>query len=71
MKTIKKTFKYRIYPTKEQETLLAKDFGAKRFVWNYLFNGRKNAYLENNTLLTFLCYYFHIIEDYIVFFRKN
>ena len=53
MKKIKKTFKYRIYPTKEQKNLLAKHFGAKRFVWNYFLNERKNAYLENNTSLNY------------------
>jgi len=53
MKKIKKTFKYRIYPTKGQKTLLAKHFGAKRFVWNYFLNERKNAYLENNTSLNY------------------
>ena len=50
---IKKSFKYRIYPTKEQEILLSKHFGAKRFVWNYFLNERKNAYLENNTTLNY------------------
>lgn len=29
-----KAFKYRIYPTKEQEVLLAKSFGCARFVYN-------------------------------------
>jgi putative transposase len=53
MKTIKKTFKYRIYPTKEQEILLAKHFGAKRFVWNYFLDQRKKAYLENNKTLNY------------------
>ena len=50
---VKKSFKYRIYPTKEQEILLAKHFGSKRFVWNYFLNERKNAYLENNTSLNY------------------
>lgn len=31
-----KAFKYRIYPTKEQEIFLNKNFGAVRFVWNHL-----------------------------------
>ena len=53
MSTIKKSFKYRIYPTKDQEVLLAKHFGSKRFVWNYFLNERKNAYLENNTSLNY------------------
>ena len=50
---IKKSFKYRIYPTNDQEVLLAKHFGSKRFVWNYFLNERKNAYLENNTSLNY------------------
>lgn len=50
---VKKSFKYRIYPTKEQEILLAKHFGAKRFVWNHFLNERKNAYLDNNTSLNY------------------
>ena len=43
---IKKSFKYRVYPTKEQQVLLAKHFGAKRFVWNYFLDQRKKEYLE-------------------------
>jgi putative transposase len=35
MKTIFKSFKFRIYPNKEQEVLLAKHFGACRFVFNH------------------------------------
>jgi putative transposase len=50
---VKKSFKYRIYPTKEQEILLAKHFGAKRFVWNYFLDQRKKAYLENNKTLNY------------------
>ena len=33
--TILKAFKYRIYPTKQQEVLLNKTFGCVRVVWNY------------------------------------
>ncbi|MCC8398146.1 MAG: transposase [Rickettsia endosymbiont of Labidopullus appendiculatus] len=40
-------YKYRIYPTKEQEQLLSKHFGCKRFVWNYFLNERKEHYLKN------------------------
>jgi len=50
---VKKSFKYRIYPTKEQEILLAKHFGAKRFVWNYFLDQRKKAYLENDKTLNY------------------
>ena len=50
---INKAYKYRIYPTKEQEILFSKHFGAKRFVWNYFLNERKNAYLQNNKTLNY------------------
>jgi len=45
MKPIFKSFKFRIYPNKEQEILLAKHFGANRFVFNYYLNKRKESYL--------------------------
>jgi len=45
MKTIFKSFKFRIYPNKEQKILLAKHFGANRFVFNYYLNKRKETYL--------------------------
>ena len=40
-------YKYRIYPTKEQKIVLAKNFGCTRFVWNYFLNERKEFYLKN------------------------
>ena len=45
MKTIFKSFKFKIYPNKKQEILLAKHFGANRFVFNYYLNSRKESYL--------------------------
>ncbi len=50
---ITKAFKYRIFPTPEQATLLAKHFGAKRFIFNYFLNERKSLYLENKTTLNY------------------
>jgi len=41
---MEKSFKFRIYPTKEQEILLAKTFGSCRFVYNYYLNKRIEAY---------------------------
>ncbi|MFM7437537.1 MAG: helix-turn-helix domain-containing protein, partial [Snowella sp.] len=38
--------KVRIYPNKEQELALAKNFGCVRFVWNYYLNKTNNQYLE-------------------------
>ncbi len=37
--------KVRIYPNKEQELALAKNFGCVRFVWNYYLN-KTNNYKE-------------------------
>jgi putative transposase len=41
------TYKYRIYPNEEQQTLLGKHFGCVRFVWNYFLNERQEYYLKN------------------------
>ena len=48
-----KAYKYRIYPTKEQEVLLAKTFGCCRFVWNKLvenFNNKSKELVTEKTL---------------------
>ena len=39
-----KTYKFRIYPTAEQEVLLAKHFGHSRWVYNHFLNERKEQY---------------------------
>ena len=41
------TYKFRFYPNKEQQALLAKHFGCHRFVYNYFLNERINYYLEH------------------------
>ncbi len=53
MKTIHKSFKYRIYPTKEQEVLIEKHFGCCRFVFNKFLNERKEEYLNNGNSLNY------------------
>lgn len=48
-----KAYKYRIYPTKEQEVLLSKTFGCCRFVWNKLvenFNNNDGTIVTEKTL---------------------
>ena len=48
-----KAYKYRIYPTKEQEVLLSKTFGCCRFVWNKLvenFNNNDGTTVTEKTL---------------------
>ncbi|HYX09384.1 MAG TPA: IS200/IS605 family element RNA-guided endonuclease TnpB [Bacteroidales bacterium] len=53
MKLIHKSYKFRIYPTKEQESLLSKHFGACRFVFNRYLNSRKETYLEEKKSLNY------------------
>lgn len=45
-------YKFRIYPTKEQEVLFAKTFGCTRFVYNYFLNLRNTQYSENHISLS-------------------
>lgn len=47
MKVILKTYKYRMYPNKEQQQMLAKYFGSVRFVYNHFLAERKRQYEEN------------------------
>jgi len=39
-----KAYNFRLYPTKEQEILLAKTFGCVRFVYNKMLAERKDIY---------------------------
>ena len=41
---LKKGYKYRIYPTVEQQEQLAGIFGANRFLWNFLIDRTEKAY---------------------------
>lgn len=43
---VRKAFRYRVYPTAEQEQALAIQFGHARFVWNWALALRKQAYQE-------------------------
>jgi putative transposase len=48
-----KAYKFRIYPNKEQEFILAKTFGCCRFVWNKLvenFNSNSKEFINEKTL---------------------
>lgn len=44
MGKINRTYKFRLYPNREQSELLAKHFGCARFVYNYFLNQRKEQY---------------------------
>ena len=41
-----KAYKFRLYPTKEQEIFFAKSFGCVRKVYNLMLDDRKKAYEE-------------------------
>lgn len=43
------TYKYRLYPNKEQQVRLSAHFGCCRFVYNHFLAQRKDAYLANGT----------------------
>ena len=47
MATITKSFKYRIYPTDEQITLLSKTFGCTRYVYNHFLDFKKTEYEDS------------------------
>lgn len=42
---VKYTYKFRLYPNKEQRILLTKHFGCSRFLYNYFLARRKEEYL--------------------------
>jgi len=53
MKVIHKSYKFKITPDNEQKELLAKHFGACRFVFNRYLNSRKETYLEEKKSLNY------------------
>lgn len=44
-----KTFKFRLYPNKNQKELLDKHIGSSRFLYNFFLNYSKNCYENSNT----------------------
>lgn len=46
-------FKYRIYPTKDQQEVLNKTFGCCRFVWNNILDWRSKEYSVNGVKTNF------------------
>lgn len=51
---ILKAFKFRIYPTVEQASELAKQFGSARFVYNRYLNVRKTRYAETKQTFNYV-----------------
>ncbi|SDI55034.1 IS200/IS605 family element RNA-guided endonuclease TnpB [Natribacillus halophilus] len=50
---VNKAYKFRIYPTKEQEILIAKTIGCSRFVFNHFLSKWKSEYQETGKGLTY------------------
>lgn len=50
---VNKAYKFRIYPTKEQEILIAKTIGCSRFVFNHFLNKWNGIYKETGKGLTY------------------
>ena len=50
---MEKSYKFRIYPNKEQQIQIQKTFGCCRFVYNFFLNRRMNAYAENKETIRF------------------
>jgi putative transposase len=44
-----RAYKYRLYPNKQQEVLLAKHFGCCRFIYNYALDKKVKAYQKDKT----------------------
>jgi len=51
---IQKTFKYRLYPNKQQQTLLAKHFGCVRFIYNWALGTKIESYEKEKKTENFI-----------------
>ena len=51
MKVIKKTYLFRLYPSKNQETTIVKTIGCARFVYNYFLSRRTEHYEKTGQTL--------------------
>lgn len=50
---MEKTYKFRLYPNKEQENLIQKTFGCVRFVYNTFLEKRINTYKTEKKILSY------------------
>ena len=50
---MEKSYKFRIYPNKEQKIFIQKTFGCTRFVYNYFLDLRMEEYKNNNKTLNY------------------
>lgn len=50
---MERAYKFRIYPSKQQESLIIKTFGCCRFVYNYYLSKKIKIYKEDNMALSY------------------
>ena len=50
---MERAYKFRIYPNKQQQILIAKTFGCCRFVYNYYLNMRIESYKKDKSTMTY------------------
>ena len=50
---MEKSYKYRIYPNKEQQEIIQKTFGSCRFVYNYYLDKKIDLYKTSKTNFTY------------------
>ncbi len=53
MQTVRKALKFRLYPTQEQQLLIAKTFGCSRFVFNRFLDEWNTAYGQTGKGLSY------------------
>lgn len=51
--TVDRAYKYRFYPTPEQEVLLARTFGCVRYVWNAVLRYRTDAFYQRQETVSY------------------
>jgi putative transposase len=52
-RVLRRGFKFRFYPTAEQELLLRQTLGCARFVWNYFLDLRQKSWKQENNSLSY------------------
>src|SRR6266571_8687500 len=62
----KKAYKYRIYPTDEQASILARTFGCCRFVYNWALRQRTDAFFQHGQRL-----YYHQLAVMLTDLKKH
>ena len=57
-----KSYKFRFYPTSEQQQQLAVEFGQARFVWNHALSLREKAYQRRKEKLNYIALSKHLTQ---------